>query len=107
MTQNELLQSVITDLGVNFVSTDEALLGVILGEVVNNALSISNRTNKDLEKSITLMQGEIRRCAKSLYLQRGAEDVNSQTASGLNAKYTDAYERLRNDIIKNGKRLLR
>lgn len=107
MTQNELLQSVITDLGVNFVSTDETLLNAILDEVVNNALSISNRTNKDLEKSITLMQGEIRRCTKSLYLQRGAEDVDSQTASGLNAKYTDAYERLRNDIIKNGKRLLR
>ena len=107
MTKSQLLASIIQDLGANFNSDDETLLTELLDEVINNALRFSNRRFKtNVEDQIEILAPEIRRCCKSIYLQRGSEDVSSQNTSGLNSKYTNAWERMRQDIYKSGKRIL-
>ena len=107
MTKTQLLASIISDLGANYKAEDETLLTELLDEVTNNALRFSNRRLKtNVDDQIEILAPEIRRCTKSLYLQRGSEDVSSQNQSGLNSKYTNALERMRQDIYKGGKRIL-
>lgn len=113
MTKANLLQSIITDLGANFNSDDETLLSALLDEVTNDALFISNRdqlvdTNSaTLEKQLDYLSSNIRRAVKTIYLQRGAEDVKSQSLSGLSSSYDEAVESMKRDIIRSGKRIVR
>lgn len=93
---------IIADLGENYNSSDEAVLETILNEVTADALSISNRSNTEVNK--ILLKSEIKKCVKTIYLQRGSEDVKSLSTSGLSSSYVDAYNELRDNIIKNGKR---
>lgn len=118
MTKQELLESIITDLGANFRSGDNMVLEALLDETIGDALRVSNRRFKvsfdeetgeygeGLSKQLTVLSGNIRRCVKSLYLQRGAEDTASQSQSGLSSTYDDAVQRMRDDIIKSGKRIM-
>ena len=102
-----LMTSIIADLGANYRSEDSEVLTDIYNEAVNNALRFSNRQYKsDQDAQIEILASDIRRCVKTIYLQRGAEDVSSQTQSGLASVYDDAMERMRNDIYKGGKRIL-
>lgn len=105
MTQEELFSTIIIDLGENY-RQDESVLRVIFDEVVSNALRFSNRQFKVLENQLPILASDIRRCVKSIYLQRGSEDVKSSTRSGLTLNYEDAMERMRQDIYKGGKRVL-
>ena len=100
-----MLESIKNDLGENFNSSDSAVLKEILNKVTTNALFISNR--EDSPENVDLLEDEISECVKTIYLLRGSEDVKSQTQSGLSNTYKDAYETLRNNIIRNGKRRVR
>lgn len=98
-----MLKIIIKDLAENFRG-DEEVLENLINDITAQALFISNRKNDDFNKNI--LKTEIINCVKSLYLQRGAEDVSSRSESGVSSTYSDAIEKLRNDIIKNGKRVL-
>lgn len=102
-----LMTSIIADLGSNYRTEDADVLTDIYNEVVDNALRFSNRQFKtDRDAQIEILASDIRRCVKTIYLQRGAEDVSSQTQSGLASTYDDAMEKMRNDIYKGNKRIL-
>ncbi len=113
MTKNELKNSIIADLGANYQESDSELLGALLDEVINDALIISNRqytldieSEETLEKQITILASEIRLCVKSIYLQRGSEDVSSISQLGISSVFEDAKRKMREDIIKGNKRVL-
>lgn len=99
----EIFDEVKRDLGVNFNNADVQVLQTIIDKVVANALFISNRSKNDIE----LLKPEIEECVKTIYLQRGTEDVSSQSQSGLSSTYKNAIETMRNDIILNGKRIVK
>ena len=94
-------KEIIAELGENYESSDEGVLDDIIDEVTTNALFISNRSD---EKILTR---EIKECVKSIYLQRGAEDTKSLSRNGISSTYKDALDELRNNIIKNGKRVVK
>lgn len=101
--KEKMLEEIIKDLSDNFAD-DKDVLSILLNEVITNALSISNR--KESEKNIKLLAYEIKECVKTAYLQRGVEEVVSLNESGRNSTFKDPIEKMRNNIIKNGKRVL-
>lgn len=106
MTRAELETSIANDLGKNFSRDDAVVFDSIFNEVVDNALRFSNRRFKTETDQLPILASEIRRCVKTIYLSRGSEDVTSQSQSGISSTYDNAMERLRKDIVKNGKRVL-
>lgn len=98
-----MLNEIISELGDNYNSSDESVLNEILEEVTANALTISNRANNAENK--VLLKQEIKACVKGIYLQRGSEGLNSLSQSGTSSNFNDCMDKLRNDIIKNGKRV--
>lgn len=108
-----LKKSIITDLGDNFKSGDESLIKQLLEEVLNDALIISNRDKlyvnetDDDSTQIKVLSSNIRKAVKTIYLQRGAEDVVSNSVSGLSNSYDAAIETMSKDIIRQGKRIIR
>ena len=115
MTKNELLASIIADLGANFKTGDETVLTSILDEVIDDALLVSNRYSKanqseeNMQMQIRILQSDIRKCTKAVYLRRGAEEISSENngALSLNMTFENAIEVMAKDIIRTGKRLLR
>ncbi len=111
MTENDLMNSIIADLGANY-QNDESLLRALLGEAISDALLVSNRsrlanTPQRKEEQISILSSNIRKAVISTYLSRGSEDVSSQTVSGLSATFENAIETMRKDIIGQGKRILK
>ncbi len=98
-----MLNEIINELGDNYNSSDESVLREILEEVTANALTISNR--EDNAKNKVFLKHEIKSCVKGIYLQRGAEGLNSLSERGTSSNFNDCYEKLRNDIVRNGKRV--
>lgn len=98
-----MLNEIISELGDNYNSNDESVLEEILEEVTANALTISNRTDNTENK--VFLKHEIKSCVKGIYLQRGAEGLNSLSERGTSSNFNDCMDKLRNDIIKNGKRV--
>lgn len=97
-----MLNEIINELGDNYNSSDESVLSIILDEVTANALTISNREESTVNKE--LLKREIKTCVKGIYLQRGAEGLNNLSERGTSSNFNDCIDRLRNDIIRNGKR---
>ena len=97
-----MLNEIINELGDNYNSSDMSVLEEILEEVTANALTISNKA--DTIDNKLLLKTEIKACVKGIYLQRGAEGLNSLSERGISSSFNDCMEKLRNDIIKNGKR---
>ena len=111
MTKFDLLSSIVADLGANYREGDSVLLGALLDEAVNDALIVSNRmqyskTETGMEAQLDVLGSNIRKCVKSMYLIRGAEDVKSQSVSGLSSTYENAIETMNYDIIRSNKRVL-
>ena len=111
MTKNNLLNSIIADLGANYQDDDREVLGALLEDVVNDALIVSNRKQyatdqKTLEAQLDVLSSNIKKAVKSIYLLRGAEDVKSQSQSGLSMYYENAVETMTYDIIRTNKRVL-
>lgn len=100
-----MLEEIKQDLGDNFNTNDSAVLQSILTDVTTNALFISNR--KKTIENIELLSFEIKDCVKAIYLQRGTEDVNNKSQSGLSSTFKNAYDNLRKNIINNGKRVIK
>lgn len=98
-----MLEEIISELGDNYNSSDESVLEAILDEVTANALTISNRVES--QDNINLLKTEIKACVKGIYLQRGSEGLNSLSERGTSSTFNDCYEKLRNNIIRNGKRI--
>lgn len=102
--QKNMLESIILDLGDNFFDSDRQIVANILDDVITNALFISKRRKN--KENLQLLSLEIKQCVKSLYLQRGTEDVSVLSTSGKNATFSDAFNKLRENIIKNNKRVV-
>ena len=98
-----MLNEIINELGDNYNSNDESVLEAILEEVTANALTISNR--KDNAENKLFLKQEIKSCVKGIYLQRGGEGLNSLSERGTSSSFNDCMDKMRNDIIRNGKRL--
>ena len=112
MTKSNLLNSIVEDLGANY-QEELGVISALLDEVINDALFISNRDqlvnagdNSTFESQLDILSSNIRRAVKTIYLQRGAEDVKGQTMSGINSTYDDAIETMKNSIIRSGKRIV-
>lgn len=95
----DMLEEIKNNLANNYRG-DDNVLQQIIDDITSVALSISNRKNTDDLKP------EIKNCVISIYLQRGSEDTTSKSESGISSTYVDAIEKMRNDIIKNGKRVI-
>lgn len=98
-----MLNEIINELGDNYNSNDESVLENILEEVTANALTISNR--QDNAENKEFLKREIKQCVKGIYLQRGGEGLNSLGERGTSSTFSDCMDKMRNDIIKNGKRV--
>lgn len=94
-------EQIIADLGSNYREVDEEVLDNIISDISSQALFISNR------KTIDGLEFEIKEAVKSIYLQRGSEDIEKISESGRSMKYKDAIQKLRTDIISNGKRVIK
>ena len=97
-----MVEEIISELGDNYNSADRGVIETILEEVTANALTISNL--EDNVKNQLYLKQEIKSCVKGIYLQRGSEGLKSLNQSGTNSSFNDCIEKLRNDIIRNGKR---
>ena len=98
-----MLEEIIENLADNY-RDDEDVLQSILDEATAIALSISNRANT--QENIDALSSYIKNYVKAEYLSRGAEGTNTLSEGGVNSNFKDNKEKLRNDIIKDGKRLL-
>ena len=108
MTKQELKDSIVADLGANYQESDSQLLGAILDEVISDALIVSGRSfMSDQDAQLDILSSIIRKAVKSIYLLRGAEDVKSQSLSGISSTFENAIETMNYDIIRTGKRILR
>lgn len=108
--KQEVLQKIIAILGDNYKATDSAVLESLLDQVITQASYISNR-DIDLESqeddNFKLLTPEIINATVIAYETRGVESVKSQSELGQSNTFVDYTEKLRNDIIKNGKRVIR
>lgn len=101
--QNEI----IAELGDMYDATDSAVLYDILDDVITDALYVSNRQYKsNRDDQLTILKSNIKKATKTIYLQRGTEDVTSETQSGISKTYDIAMETMKQDIIRQNKRLL-
>lgn len=98
-----LLDSLIKDLADNYINTDGEVLKGLLEETIANAFFISNR--QKTEDNLTMLSFEIKNCVKSLYLQRGTEDVKNLSESGRSSTFKSPIDEMRDSIIRNGKRV--
>lgn len=107
MTKDILLNSIKTDLDANYRNDDT--IDELFEEVLNDALFISNRKKlyeTNPEEQLIILASNIRKCVKAIYLQRGSEDVSSNSLSGISNVYDNAINTMKSDIIKQGKRRL-
>ena len=105
--ENTIKNEIIAELGDLYNTGDSQVLGNILDDTITDALFVSNRqhkTNKDAQ--LTILKSNIKKAVKSIYLQRGTEDVSQETQSGINKTYEVAIETMKRDIIRENKRLL-
>lgn len=109
--QETLRDEIIANLADNFRAGDEEILGDILEGVIDDALLMSNRKYKAVdsdsrEAQIIVLASNIKKAVKTIYLQRGVEDVRSNSQSGLSNTYDVAMETMLSDIIRQNKRLM-
>ena len=98
-----MLNEVIARLGQNYKSDDEQVLNEIISNLTTDALFISNRS----EDSTGVLKEEIIEASISTYLLRGSEGLNSLSQAGISNSFRDIKDKMRNDIIKNGKRVIK
>ena len=105
-----VLQKIITILGHTYQESDSAVLESLSDHVITQASYISNR-DIDLESqeddNFKLLTPEIINATVIAYQTRGVESVKSQSELGQSNTFVDYTEKLRTDIIKNGKRVIR
>ena len=108
--KNTIKNEIIAELGEMYNTNDENVLKSILEDVINDALYVSNRQykyNQDEDEQLTILKSNIKKAVKTIYLQRGTEDVISETQSGISKNYDIVMETMKQDIIRQNKRLLK
>ncbi len=98
----EKIDKIIADLGANYREKDYEVLHEILEEISSIASDISNRKKDDEE-----LFPYIKKAVKAEYNTRGAEGLLSRSEGSISSQYEDIIEKMRNNIIKNGKRRLK
>lgn len=111
MSINEVLQIAISQLGENYQESDLLVLKNILISTISQSSYISNRDIdiSDLEKKqmdLSILCSEILESAIIKYQRRGTEYSKNKSELGESSTFVDADELLRNNIIKNGKRVI-
>ncbi|MEG2310999.1 MAG: phage head-tail connector protein [Clostridia bacterium] len=96
-----MLEEIKTNLGANYLQSDENVLKSIIKDMTFIASNISNRKDVDLS-----LAPYIKLAVISEYLWRGSEGLLSKTEGSISSSYNDIIEKMRNDIIKNGLRRL-
>ena len=107
--KQEVLQKIIAILGDNYKTSDANVLADLLDSIILQASYISNREidlNSNSDKNFELLSPEIINATVIAYETRGVESVKSQSELGQSNTFVDYTEKLRNDIIKNGKRVI-
>lgn len=103
--QNTILEEIKADLDALY-RDDEEVLNSLLEDVIRDALFISNRQHKkDSDNQLEILKSNIKKAVKSIYLQRGSEDVKSLGQSGISSSYVNAIEVMEQDILRQNKRL--
>lgn len=108
--KEQVLEKIKARLGDNYKQSDASVLSEILDEVIIQAEFISNR-DINLEDAndanFKLLTPEIIDASIIAYQIRGVESLKSQSELGQSNTFLDYTEKLRGDIIKNGKRIVR
>lgn len=94
-----MLETIIRQLGDNYDRTDNHVLIDLIDEVTYSALSYTNRTKTD-----DVIDNAIKRCVIAKYLQRGGEGTTSTSELGKNASFYDPIERMKQELLNEGKR---
>ena len=95
-----MLDEIKRQLGVNYRNDDLTLID-LLKSYTSVALNISNRvTEAGLEPYII-------EAVVEHYLRLGNEGLGSSNEAGISYSYIDIEQKLRNDIIKNGMRVIK
>lgn len=97
-----MLEKIKKDLGINFNSDDTNVLEDILGNMTTIASNASNRKKEDPK-----LVPYIFTATKSAYIKRGDEGKKSSNEGSISASYEDIEEKLCNDIIKHGVRIIK
>lgn len=104
--REEILEEIIKDLSDNY-REDKEVLEFLLDDVIEDALFVSNRRFKrDKDSQLLILKSNIKKCVKTVYLQRGTEDVTSSSSNGLSNTYDKAMETMQNDIVRQNKRIM-
>ena len=105
---NSIKNEIILELGPLYETSDSQLLENILKDTIQDALFVSNRQYKKTtsDEQLTILKSNIKKAVKTIYLQRGTEDVSSENQSGISKTYASAIEEMKHDIIRENKRLL-
>lgn len=110
MNKAKVLQMITNKLGDNFKEDDTSILEELLDMIIIQAENISNREidlDKEKDENLKILSPEIIDATVIAYQTRGVEAVKSQSELGQSNTFVDYTEKLRNDIIKNGKRVVR
>ena len=98
-----MLEIIKMELADNYHEGDEAVLQNLIDRVTTDALSISNR----VRNTNGILDSNIIKCVKEMYLQRGAEGSNSLSDGGVSTSFNNPKETMRKEIVAEGKRLPR
>jgi len=94
-----MLEEIIRQLGDNYDTSDEQVLIDLIDEATYSALSYTNRQITD-----DTIDNAIKRCVIALYLQRGGEGTTSTNELGKSASFYNAIERMKQELLTEGKR---
>ena len=94
-----MLDTIIRQLGDNYDSEDNHVLIDLIDEVTYSALSYTNRTKSD-----DVIDNAIKRCVIAKYLQRGGEGTTSTNELGKSASFYDPIDRMKQELLNEGKR---
>lgn len=94
-----MLDKIIRQLGDNYDVNDNQVLLDLIDEATYSALSFTNRTEIDYD-----MENIIKRYVIAKYLQRGGEGSTSTNELGKSASFYDPLEKMKTELINEGKR---
>ena len=102
--RDDIFNEIVLELGENYVSDDENVIKSILNDVINDALFISNR-RVESQTNLSILKSDIKKAVKTIYLQRGTDDVSNISTAGTSSTFVNAIEVMKNDIIRENKRI--
>lgn len=94
-----MLDKIIRQLGDNYDVNDNQVLLDLIDEATYSALSFTNKTELDYD-----MENIVKRCVIAKYLQRGGEGSSSINELGKSASFYDPLEKMKTELINEGKR---